>query len=411
MATRTTKKKVAAKEKAVAKKAPARKPSKPDARLRHLKVSAVDVKYIGKEPEWNHQPEENDRKVKLLWAFNWYNYLFDYKDAPKMVLDYLEYHEHPAAQIKAFKKVKPGSLPNSIAWLCRCSMKGLDLLDEEIVRIDRAVDAAIAMVHQPTQIELNAAEAKAAKAKGPTIQERMQERADEAGGEIEGMLDDFVAAGAPTKFDYNPISVLKIANILPQHVPAMITHWEKVAAEFKEAQVGEDVCLVEGYNRFSKLQLRALIKFAEQVVADLNSYITFKKATRAPRKRKVKTPEQLTAKLKYLKEFPELGLTSVKPAQIVGSKELFVYSTKKRKLQYYIADEHAGGMLTVKNNTIIGFDPMKSVQKTIRKPAEQIKAIVAASKPNTRKLFAATKAVETKLSGRFADDLVILKAF
>jgi len=65
----------------------------------------------------------------------------------------------------------------------------------------------------------------------------------------------------------------------------------------------------------------------------------------------------------------------------------------------------------VKNNTIVGFDPTKSIQKTLRKPVDQMKEFMKSSKPNSRKFFANIKAVETKMSGRFADDIVILKVW
>lgn len=402
--------------KRVAKKAVARRGAAPKNTAAHttgtiaksLKVPAEHAKFTGYEPEWDPETfNEDTRKSQLIHALNWYNYHFSAKDATQVALDYLKSkgrHE----SIKMIKKAPDGTVPNGLAWLCRMSFRGWPLSNDEQNRIDAAISNAVEVGMKLTE-ETAGPDDVVVKVAKPTIQDRMREKAAEAGGELEGMLDDYVAAGAKTKHEFHPIGVLKTMNILPPHATAMIPYWERVRDEFTEAAAGSDPDLNEAYDRFTKTQLKNLAKFCELIVSDLNSYVSFKKASKTPRKRKTKTPEQQVAKLKYLREFPELGLTSIKPAQIVGSKELFVFSTKRRKLQYYVADDHAGGELVVKNNTIVGFDANKSGAKTLRKPQEQLKALQAASKPNSRKFFADIKAVETKLSGRFADDLIILR--
>jgi hypothetical protein len=71
----------------------------------------------------------------------------------------------------------------------------------------------------------------------------------------------------------------------------------------------------------------------------------------------------------------------------------------------------AGSGLTVKGTTVEGFDPAKSIQKTLRKPAEQIRSITSAGKPAARKAFKDIKATEVKFNGRGNENLVILKAW
>ena len=232
----------------------------------------------------------------------------------------------------------------------------------------------------------------------------------EAGGEVEGLVDAYIAAGCKANHKLSPINVLKAANILPAHAADEIKHWEDLKAEFTEAHRGKDADLVEAYSFLNKIQLRNLIKFCELIIADYHGYVAFKKATKKTRKRKVKSPVELVRKLKYLPEFKELGLTSVKPTEIVGAKEMFVYDTKKRKLMYFVADEHAT-VMTVRNNTIEGFDVVKTMQKTVRKPDQQLKEFMKVSKPNSRKFFQKMKSVEQKVSGRFNENVVILKVW
>ena len=163
----------------------------------------------------------------------------------------------------------------------------------------------------------------------------------------------------------------------------------------------------------TKTQIKNILKFIEQVLGDLNSYISVKKAAKAPRARKAVPVEKQVAKLKYLRTFKDtaskLDLTSIHPTKLHGASEAWVYDTAKRKLHHYVADDYSK-TFTVKGNTLLGFDTAQSEVKTLRKPAEQIKEIMG-SKPAARKYFKDIKAVSTTPNGRFNEGMIILKAF
>jgi hypothetical protein len=59
----------------------------------------------------------------------------------------------------------------------------------------------------------------------------------------------------------------------------------------------------------------------------------------------------------------------------------------------------------------VGFDPTLTQQKTLRKPAEQLRALLAGGKPAQRKYFKEIKATEVKFNGRGNENLIILKAW
>jgi len=374
-----------------------------------LKLSAVDTKYTGTEVNWaDVEITEDNRLTHLLTGFNWYNFHFGYKDVASFLSLYLQELKADKAEVKLAKKIPVNSVPNAIAWLARMSMMGFKLTDEEKSKIAKAISTGFGAIKIETVEDTTAVDASKAKVKF-NIQERMREKAAEAGGELEGLLDTFIADGAKAKHKINPIATLKVANIMAQHVPNEIDHWARTKAEFIDAQTDKE--LAEGYSQFTKIQLKNLVKFCDLVISDLNSYIAYKKSTKKVRARKVKTPLELVHKLKYMKEFKELKIKSVAATKIVSSKELYIYNTKKRKLMYFVADEHAGNELVVKNNTIVGFDATKSVQKTLRKPKDQLKEMLAASKPSSRKVFDSIKSVGTKFSGRFSEDVIILKVY
>jgi hypothetical protein len=163
----------------------------------------------------------------------------------------------------------------------------------------------------------------------------------------------------------------------------------------------------------SKTQVKNVIKFIDSIIADLNGYISVKQVAKKPRARKAVPVEKIVSKLKYCKAFKDdaqkIDIVSLHPSKLHNSTEAWVYDTKKRKMHHYIADEYSK-CLVVKGNTLIGFDKKQSGMKTLRKPAEQLKALTG-SKPAARKYFKDIKAVEAVPNGRFNVDMVILKAF
>mgnify|MGYP003344205694 CR=1 FL=1 len=94
--------------------------------------------------------------------------------------------------------------------------------------------------------------------------------------------------------------------------------------------------------------------------------------------------------------------------EIIGAQELWVYNVKTRKIGHYVADSLTGP-LGVKGASITGYDAIKSVSKTIRKPEEKLKEFARASKVELRKFMAGIKATETALNGRISQDIVLLK--
>jgi hypothetical protein len=131
------------------------------------------------------------------------------------------------------------------------------------------------------------------------------------------------------------------------------------------------------------------------------------KINRKPRAKKVVPADKLIAKLKYKKSDEPLKLVSINPADIIGSKELWVYNTKTRKLGKYVASEYQE--LSVKGASITGFSEMLSIQKTLRKPVDQLKDFKAAGKVQLRKFLDDIKATDTKMNGRINEEIMLLK--
>jgi hypothetical protein len=165
--------------------------------------------------------------------------------------------------------------------------------------------------------------------------------------------------------------------------------------------------LKEGYSHLSKAQVKKITQFYNEILSACDMLAAEAKVNRAPRKVKTKPAEKIVAKLKFAKTHEPLKLVSISPTDIVGAKELWVFNTKTRKIGRYVATEYSD--LSVKGTSIVNFDEAKSVQKTLRKPEEQLKEFKAAGKVQLRKFLDDIKAVDIKLNGRINEETVLLK--
>jgi 16S rRNA U516 pseudouridylate synthase RsuA-like enzyme len=92
---------------------------------------------------------------------------------------------------------------------------------------------------------------------------------------------------------------------------------------------------------------------------------------------------------------------------LLEATEVWVYNTKTRKLGKYVAAEHA--TIQVKGASLEFFDEKLSIQKTLRKPDETLKAFKKAGKVALRKFMDEIKTTDIKLNGRLNSDTIILK--
>ena len=373
------------------------------AAVKPLNPRSPDTKYTGLEPTWRVQPTDY-RTSQLSSAFSWYNYFYGKKDAREMLVAYLE-HNGRKADVRALKGVPDSAIRLTTAWLCRMSMVGLELTDTETVRLEGYIQE-ILTAREP---EVVVAEVAPAVAK-PNIQDRLREKVSECAGELDGMFDEFVTAGAKMSADYKPITVIRGLNVAPQMISDIANLWKHKLSEFETAIEGRDAQVVEGYSNFSKIQMRNIVKFCEAVINDCGAYVQITKVERKPRKVKSVPPEKRAAKFKVLMEFAELKLKGLPAASLVDKAEAWLYDTKKRKLIHLVADSHTQAF-TVKSNSIIGFSTIETMQKTVRKPADVVKAVQAAGKPAARKIYKDLTTTETPFNGRGTENLVILKAW
>ena len=221
--------------------------------------------------------------------------------------------------------------------------------------------------------------------------------------EVDAAIDDYCNNDTPFSMK---------GYIASNHIPgpaarAIGQSYVKLLKELKEAVDGKDPQLKEAYAHFGKVKLKRFLALVQQIIADCAQQVVAAKAPRKARVVKEKPAAVLVAKLKYLKEFPELKLTSEKPASIVGAKTVWLYDTVKRKLFVY----HAEGTnkLSVKGTTLLNWDAKKSQVKTLRKPEEFMSNSLAAKAIQDRFDKLSTK--PQTVNGRTNEFMIILKVF
>ena len=376
---------------------------------------SLGVKGYGNEPKLTEQPSLAQRSSVLGSALNWYNYFYSNKEAKQFILDYL-ISINDTTTTKQISKVSESKFVATYGWIARFSQRGFVLNDEEKAKLSKEFQRLITNHERDEFLSTDEEPVEVVdETRKRNIQVIMKERAIDVSGELLGLIDDYVKEGCKTGEDVSNkvVTMLAEKSILPQHVSIILEPFESQKKELQEAQSEKDEQLVEGYSHFGKIQVKNLIKFIDQIINSINSYVALKQTTKAKRAKRPVPVAKIVAKLKYMRKFKDdaakIDLVSIEPEKLHQSAEAWVYDTAKRKLYHFVADEMSK-CLIVKGNTLLGFDTKESEAKILRKPEEQLKQIMG-SKPAARKFFKEIKAVATTPNGRFNAAMIILKAF
>ena len=355
------------------------------------RILDANVVFSGQEPKFSIELS----KTQLILALNWYSQNRTSKDAEKYVTDFFK--RRLKKDIGAIAK----DCTSTFCYVCRIVYNGGMLSVKDQIWFD----------NEAKQVEdkLNVKKVKVVEEK-PTnvisIQDRIREKSQECIGELEGQLDDYIASDY--KIDASPYGVMHTMNIKSVHVSRIVDVFKKRRMEFDAVLNTDDKELKEGYGNFTKPQLKKVVAWCDQVILDCIKVVGSAAENRKPRKRKVKSPEELVVKVKVLDKFDELKLVSVPTTEIIGAMQLWVYNVKTRKLGCYHAED-AGG-LSVKGTSLENFNESKSVHKKLRKPEVSLPEVMKAGKVLLRNYMDNIRAVESALTGRLNADTILLRS-
>ena len=369
--------------------------------VKHMRKTELQ-KHLGNEPKWDTERalkfENSEFEHYLSESLRYYNNYFTPKDLKKYVVEWVQKNmKLSKEQLALYIQSDPDLTTMSLCGLVKATYVGMPLREKNKQYIIESITKIIEA--QKTK------KVKAEKKEKPVfnIQDRLAEKTSEIIGEIEYEVDN-AFTNKPTANIYEFITS---KNLVQAHIGKVKAHFQKQIDEMTLLVEGKDDQLNEAYNYLKNKDLKRIGEFYTKLMEDLDSYATVKKASKKLKIKRPQNKDKLVAKLKYLKESKELKLVSLPPTDILGAQELWVYHTKHKKLGKYVAEDH--GALGVKGTTITGFSESKSVQKTLRKPAEQLAAFTKAGKVALRTFLKDIKAVETKMNGRMNADILILK--
>ena len=386
------------------------------------KITSVSIRENAKRdhtPSWDGAADMTPAEYATHFrnAMKYYNLETSAKDLKVKVIDWMGRNGYDKDQIQDFKKTKDWRCHLTMGAIASCLIKGMPDVKEGFNNGKSAVawlKNEIAAILDAGQYDIETVVVdKTTKVVAPTpnIQDRIREQAVAMSDEIDAAIDSWIMD--PEAFDPKSIklvSLLRGKGAKAAQARYIKSFFARGLAELQELASGNaDEQLREGYKFASRKNIKKLIEFYEGIASACEQIAAEAKVLKKPRAKKAVPADKLVAKLKFLVRDDKLGIVSVPPAQIIGAQGVVVFNTRTRKLGYYIATSTEG--LSVRGTTLLNFTAM-SVQRTLRKPAEQIKEF---KDQNTQRRFetwfSKIKTTETVLNGRFGEDTVILKVY
>jgi len=397
----------------------------------------VDEKFTGPEPEWDNadQWSASDYYKERVRTTFYYNYFYTQKEGKPWVLEWMKRAGYKKDEISAVRAVPDSYITMTVCSYCRALTKGMPEehtgMKEYLSTLPGVSDTAMpnAKTYVTEKIKEYLEKSKTIKVekeeKEPkkdvpkqSVQELTREKAFAMTDEIETFIDSFDYSKVTLK-NFDPLSVLRKNEAKPLHANIIMKLYKKEYDELIELinpparmtaeKKADHDQLKEGYSHLKKAEIDSLVAMFRSILDACEMVVNEGKVNRAPRKRKPVSKEKLVATMKYCVSHEETKLVSAKPVDLLGAVAALVYNVKTRKLGIYIAQDAAG--FTVKGASLVGFDEEKSVQKTLRKPVEQLVPFKKVTRRALPTAFDAIKSVETKMNGRISDQVVIVKVF
>jgi hypothetical protein len=350
-------------------------------------------------------------------AMKYYRLESSAKELKPKVIDWMGRNDYTRDQIQSFKKTKDWRCNLTMGAIASCLIKGMPVTKQgwnnnansaEWLK-EQIAEAVEAGKWDIEEIEV----VKAAKATVPVmnIQDRIREQAVGMSDEIDAAIDAWIVD--PEAFDpkaFKMVSLLRGKGAKAAQARYIKGFFARGLAELQELASGNaDEQLREGYKFASRKNVKKLIEFYESIAQACEQIAAEAKVLKKPRAKKVKPAEELVKKIKFKMTDDKLGVASVPAAGLIGAQAAIVYNAKTRKIGMYISKTSAG--LNVKGTSIIDFTE-KSVQKTLRKPVEQLKDFkLQNTQRRVETWLSAIKATDTMLNGRMNQDIMILKVF
>lgn len=361
----------------------------------------ADEKHIGTEiTDWK---SVNDYDNAIYQTLRHYAYYYDKADYVKWTREWVK-KTRTDKEYKLFCKAEDWRISPTVAGLCRMIWNGLEIDKHRMKwlndRVDDVIDAGSRIVEDVSDTTTR---------KNPA--QLVQDKVSEFISEVEEVVDN-VTTSKVKKVDVEAWSVfdeMKKAEMPAQTAHALVKYYTPIRDEWKELVEKKSPDLEEAYSNVSTRQRNTILKFFQRLLDDCQLYLNNKKAVRKPRKKKEVPVSKIVSAVKYLPESKEYKIASVAPEKLVGADTIFVFNTKYKRVQIYIAQSKDG--MSVKGTTLLGYDPEASTSKTLRKPEEFFQATAKTTKARSVKIVQELKTKDGPVNGRINGDCIIYKVW
>ena len=386
------------------------------------KITSVSIRENAKRdysPKWDaiETLSASEYAAKFREAMKYYRMESSSKELKPKVIDWMGRNGYDRDQITEFKKTKDWRCNLTMGAIAACLVKGMPEVRQGFNGNKSAADwlkEQIAEAVEQGKWDIEEVEVvKATKAAAPVmnIQDRIREQAGLMSEEIDYAIDSWITD--PEAFnpkDIKVVSLLRGKGVKGAQARYIKGFFANGLAELQELSSGNaDEQLKEAYKFASRKNIKKLIEFYESIAQACEQITAEAKVMKKPRAKKVKPAEELVKKIKFKMTDDKLGVTSVPAVGLIGAQAAIVYNAKTRKIGMYIAKTSAG--LNVKGTSITEFTD-KSIQKTLRKPIEQLKDFkLQNTQRRVETWVGAIKATDTMLNGRMNEEIMILKVF
>jgi hypothetical protein len=356
-------------------------------RMSRASKVTIDYRMSGGEPHPIVVTDSKDMNYRA--ALNWYNYHYSLDDTKAWLTAYAKAN-YSKEVAKAVASAPTKYISKTAAIQAKLIERGFVLSDDSMEFLNSRIEQ---LVNRRDDVDLDddgmpTDTITVKPAVSPHT--RLARKINNQLAEIEGLVDEHV--DGERTFNFYTWATAESAS--PQLIAKVQTYYS--------SQLNE---MVEHPEHFKTVWAKRSKQLFEDILADAKRLTVNKKVVRKPRVAAKPSTEKSVKGLKYKVDDHKLKLVSIKPTDIIGAKELWVYNTKYNELGVFVAKTHMG--LRVKGTSIDDFDESKSLVKKVRKPEATLPEFFS-GKPG--KVFAALTSTPHALSARVGENSVLLKA-
>lgn len=370
-------------------------------------MTANELNFHGPEPTWEkvNKLSAKELETKVSSAYNWYNYAHHEEDKVWMVKQYLIENKYKNDVVVSASGLRSVDISSPVAFLMRMMSRGFVLSGERKTWFEENLQNLLQNSKKGNVVVIK--KKKTPEVKKLTVQDYISLSVTKHLVELEERLDNIIRDGANAD-NFKYYDWLTLNKVKPLIAKRIAEYYRPQLEEVKMAISGTDKELSYGYRLYNNKHAAALRGFFEMIITDGETWAQNMHGHRRPRKKRVVSIEKQIQKVTYQKEDSSLKVVSIDPSKIIGANELWLFNTKYRVMQYYVAIDRGG--FKVKGTTLKNYNEKLSNTRKIRKPEEVVREIIDGGPKVILKMYEKLKVKPTKVNGRLNKFTLILRA-